>query len=50
MTSHAAVVGLSLGKPVIVGAHDATTRVMDGTIVTLDVFRGVVLRGKATVR
>lgn len=50
LTSHAAVVGLSLGKPVIVGAKDATTRIMDGSTVTLDVARGVVLRGKATVR
>jgi pyruvate kinase len=50
LTSHAAVVGLSLGKPVIVGAKGATTRIMDGTIVTMDVARGVVLRGKATVR
>jgi pyruvate kinase len=50
LTSHAAVVGLSLGKPVIVGAHDAIARITDGTVVTLDVARGVVLRGKATVR
>jgi pyruvate kinase len=50
LTSHAAVVGLSLGKPVIVGAKGATTRIMDGTIVTMDVAHGVVLRGKATVR
>ncbi|HWI61631.1 MAG TPA: pyruvate kinase [Symbiobacteriaceae bacterium] len=50
LTSHAAVVGLSLGKPVIVGAKGATTRIMDGTIITLDVQHGIVLRGKATVR
>ncbi|HYF94725.1 MAG TPA: pyruvate kinase [Symbiobacteriaceae bacterium] len=50
LTSHAAVVGLSLGKPVIVGAKGATNRIMDGTIVTLDVQHGIVLRGKATVR
>lgn len=50
LTSHAAVVGLSLGKPVIVGARGATSKIMDGTTVTIDVARGAVLRGKATVR
>jgi pyruvate kinase len=50
LTSHAAVVGLSLGKPVIVGAKGATTKIMDGTTITIDVARGAVLRGKATVR
>jgi pyruvate kinase len=50
LTSHAAVVGLSLGKPVIVGAEDATTQIVDGMIITLDVARGVVFQGKATVR
>jgi pyruvate kinase len=50
LTSHAAVGGLSLNKPVIVGAKGATTRIMDGTIVTLDVLHGIVLRGRATVR
>lgn len=50
LTSHAAVVGLSLGKPVIVGAEGATTRIHDGMIITLDVASGVVLKGSATVR
>jgi len=50
LTSHAAVTGLSLGKPVIVGAKGATTRILDGTVITLDTARGVVLRGRATVR
>jgi pyruvate kinase len=50
LTSYAAVAGLSLNKPVIVGAKGATSRIMDGTIVTLDVQHGIVLRGKATVR
>jgi len=50
LTSHAAVVALSLGKPVIVGAEGATTRIHDGMVITLDVARGVVFRGQAHVR
>lgn len=50
LTSHAAVVGLSLGMPVIVGAIDATAKIADGTLITIDVTRGMVLRGKANVR
>ncbi len=50
LTSHAAVVALSLGKPVIVGAEGATTCIHDGTVVTLDVARGIVFRGQTHVR
>ncbi len=50
LTSHAAVAGLSLSKPVIVGATGATTRIADGTTITLDVTRGLVLRGAVTVK
>ncbi len=50
LTSHAAVVGLSLGKPVIVGAEGATTRIHDGMTITLDAARGLVFRGQAHVR
>ncbi len=50
LTSHAAVAGISLGKPVIVGAEGATERIPDGTVVTLDVAHGLVLRGEATVK
>lgn len=50
LTSHAAIVGLSLGKPVIVGAEGATTRLYDGMTITLDPARGLVLRGQAHVR
>jgi pyruvate kinase len=49
LTSHAAVVGLSLGKPVIVGAAGAMSRITTGMVVTLDVSHGQVLRGEATV-
>ncbi|KRL01240.1 pyruvate kinase [Liquorilactobacillus capillatus] len=45
LTSHAAVVGISMGIPVIVGAQDATTSVSDGEVVTIDSRRGIVYRG-----
>lgn len=50
VTSHAAVVGLSLGKPVIVGAVGAIANLKNGDIVTLDPSTGRVLRGEANVR
>lgn len=40
--SHAAVVGLALGKPVIVGARGATDVLHSGTRVTLDAVRGII--------
>ncbi len=39
---HTATVGLTLDKPVIVGAVDATRRLKDGTRVSVDCIRGVV--------
>jgi pyruvate kinase len=45
LTSHAAVIGLRLGVPVIVGVKDATDIIRDGTILTLDVQRGLVYSG-----
>ncbi|MEM9213127.1 MAG: pyruvate kinase [Cyanobacteria bacterium P01_F01_bin.150] len=45
LTGHAAVVGLRLGVPVIVGVKDATTMIQDGSIVTLDIKQGVVYSG-----
>jgi pyruvate kinase len=49
LTSHAAVVGLSLGIPVIVGAENATTVLKDGQEVTVDANRGVIYNGHASV-
>lgn len=40
--SHTATVGLTLDKPVIVGAANATRRLTDGTLVSVDCARGVV--------
>jgi pyruvate kinase len=45
ITSHAAVIGLRLGVPVIVGVEDATQTIRDGTILTLDMQRGLVYSG-----
>lgn len=39
---HAATVGLTLDKPVIVGAANAVSRLTDGTMVTVDCVRGLV--------
>ncbi len=43
--SHAAVVGLSLDIPVIVGAENATAILKSGTTVTIDAARGIVSSG-----
>lgn len=45
LTSHAAVIGLRLGIPVIVGVKNATSVVRDGSILTLDVKRGLLYSG-----
>ncbi|MEM6450893.1 MAG: pyruvate kinase [Cyanobacteria bacterium P01_D01_bin.105] len=45
MTSHAAVLGLRLGIPVIVGVERATEIIRNGTIVTLDMSKGEVCAG-----
>lgn len=45
LTSHAAVIGLRLGVPVIVGVKDATEVIREGAILTLDMQRGLVYSG-----
>ena len=49
LTSHTAVVGLSLGKPVIVGVAGATEQIADGATITVDPQRGLVYKGRARV-
>ncbi|MGF7060240.1 pyruvate kinase [Brassicibacter mesophilus] len=49
LTSHAAIVGLNIGRPVIVGAGEATEILKDGQTVTVDSIRGLVYRGEAKV-
>jgi pyruvate kinase len=43
--SHAAIVGLSLGIPVLCGAENATKILKTGTVVTLDTGRDMVYTG-----
>ncbi|WP_461218373.1 pyruvate kinase [Lapidilactobacillus salsurivasis] len=45
LTSHAAVVGIAMGIPVVVGAADATSLIKDGELITVDSRRGVIYRG-----
>ncbi|NJK40902.1 MAG: pyruvate kinase [Acaryochloridaceae cyanobacterium SU_2_1] len=45
MNSHAAVLGLRLGIPVMVGVQNATTMIRDGTFLTLDLNKGLVYSG-----
>jgi pyruvate kinase len=45
LTSHAAILGQRLGIPVIVGIKNATEIIRDGTILTMDVQRGLVYSG-----
>jgi len=49
ITCHAAVVGLNLGIPVIVGVNDATKLLQDGMEVTLYAEHGVIYSGQAKV-
>ena len=45
LSSHAAVIGLRLRIPVIVGCKDVTQMIREGAIVTIDASRGLVLSG-----
>ncbi|MGF7186835.1 pyruvate kinase [Desulfitispora alkaliphila] len=49
ITSHAAIVGISIGKPVIIGIGDSGSKFSDGMVVTLDVNRGLIYEGVAKV-
>ena len=49
MTSHAAIVGINLGKPVIVCAEGISSSIKDGDIITVDSARGVIYRGSSRV-
>ncbi|URT70055.1 pyruvate kinase [Cytobacillus firmus] len=49
LTSHAAVVGLNIGIPVIVGVENATSLLKDGQEITVDSQRGVIYNGHASV-
>ncbi len=49
VTSHAAIVGLSLEIPTIVGAQEVTEILQDGICVTIDPVKGFVYNGKSKV-
>jgi pyruvate, water dikinase len=49
MTAHAAIVSRELGIPCIVGTQDATRRITDGTLVTVDADQGIVFRGQREI-
>ena len=50
LTSHAAIVGLNLGIPTIVGVAGITRLLSTGTLITMDSTRGLIYRGHAKVR
>ncbi|MBO8177237.1 pyruvate kinase [Aeribacillus pallidus] len=49
LTSHAAVVGINLGIPVIVGVENAVGMLKDGQEITVDAAQGVIYNGHASV-
>ncbi|MGK7377988.1 pyruvate kinase [Planococcus sp. 1R117A] len=49
LTSHAAVVGLSLGIPVIVGVTNATSFIQNNYDITIDAETGIIYHGHASV-
>lgn len=49
LTSHAAIVGLSLGIPVVVGVDNATDILKDGQEITVDSFKGDIYDGYTSV-
>ncbi|RMC25158.1 MULTISPECIES: pyruvate kinase [unclassified Lactobacillus] len=48
LTSHAAVVGLSLGIPVVVGVTDATDKIANESTITIDARRGAIYQGEVS--
>ncbi len=50
LTSHAAIVGMNLGKPVLVGAKGIMEQLQNGDWVTIDFRRGVIYSGQAQVK
>ncbi len=45
LTSHAAVIGIAMGIPVIVGAEKATELIENNELITVDSRRGIIYRG-----
>ena len=49
MTSHAAIVSREMGIPCIVGTINATEKLKDGDIITVDATKGAVYQGEITI-
>ncbi|UWG99123.1 pyruvate kinase [Dehalobacter sp. DCM] len=49
LTSHAAIVALQYGIPAVVGAQNATEKIPEGTIITVDALSGVVYEGAVSI-
>ena len=49
LSGHAAMMGLNLSKPTIVGAKEATSILNNGDIITLNGKTGVVVKGTAII-
>jgi len=49
LTSHAAIVSRELGVPAVIGTGDATRKLHDGMIVTVDATKGIVYEGKVDI-
>ncbi len=50
MTSHAAIVSRELGIPAVVGTREATVKIKDGMVVTVDGYRGIVYKGAVKLK
>jgi len=48
MTAHAAIVSREMGIPAVVGTEEATTKLKEGEIITVDGFTGKVYKGKVS--
>lgn len=48
LTSHASIVSREMGIPAVVGTEEATTKLTEGEIVTVDGFNGKVFKGKTS--
>lgn len=50
LTSNAAIVGISVGIPVVIGVDGAVERLVDGSLVTVDGARGLIYQGEINAR
>lgn len=50
ITSHAAIISREMGIPAVVGTREATTKLKDGDLVTVDGFTGRIIEGKVEER